>query len=246
MVDVPGIRGEGGELVLEDRDKGREIVRGLGKREELMQEEEGYWLEVVAEEEEVREALWKQGDGKAAGVNGLSGRVLKELWGVEWGRRVIMWVVGKSLSLGYVPKLFRDGIGVVMRKSKKDDYSLPSSYRVINLLDVWGKCLERVVVGRLKEWEREGLGEEQWCGRGGRSSLEAVVGLMMDWERGNGLGLLLCMDVKGGYENVGVRKMEERLVGLGVDEYLRRWVTSFLRERRSKVKMEVGWESGGF
>lgn len=209
MVDVPSIRGENGRMVVEDGEKGKAIIRGLGKREELAQEKEGFWRETRVEEEEVKEAVWKQGDGKAAGVNGLSGKVMKELWGEGWGREVIIWVVEKSLSLGYVPKKFRDGIGVVMSKPNKEDYSLPSSYRVINLLDVWGKCVERVVVGRLREWEKEGLKEGQWGGRKNRSSLEAVGGLMMDWERGNGLGLLLCMDVKGGYENVGVRKMEE-------------------------------------
>ena len=250
MVDVPAIRGEGGELVREDGEKGRAIVRGLGKREELKQEEEVFWEEVEVEEEEVKSAIWKQKDGKAAGVNGLSGRVMKELWKVEWGRKVIMWVVEKSLGLGYVPKQFRDGVGVVMRKPNKEDYSLASSYRVINLLDVWGKCLERVVVGRLEEWEKEGLGEEQWGGRKNRSSMEAVASLLMNWERGGGLGLMLCMDVRGGYENVGVRKMEERLKGLGVEEYLRKWISSFLRERRSRVKIgsRLGdwvWLKGG-
>ena len=44
--------------------------------------------------------------------------------------------------------------------------------------------------------------------------------------------------------------MEERLRGLGVEEYLRRWITSFLRERRSKVKIgsregEWTWLKGG-
>lgn len=141
------------------------------------------------------------------------------------------------MGLGYVPRQFRDGIGVVMRKPNKDDYSLPSSYRVINLLDVWGKEVERVVVNKLGQWEKEGLGEEEWGGRKYRSSLKVVEGLMMDWERGDGLGLMLCMDVKGGYENVGVRKMEERLKGLGVEEYLRRWIMSFLRERRRRVKI---------
>ena len=221
MVDVPAIRGENGDLVRDDKDKGREIVRGLGKREELKQEEEGYWEDIRLDEEEVEDALGKQKDRKAAGVKGLSGKVLKELWKEEWGKEVIIWVLERSLSLGYVPKQFRDGIGIVMRKPKKEDYSLPSSYRVINLLDVWGKCLERVVVRRLGEWEREGLGDEQWGGRRGRSSLEAVGKLMMKWEEGGGLGLLLYLDVKGGYENVGVRKMEERLEGLGVDRYLR-------------------------
>ena len=137
-----------------------------------------------------------------------------------------------------MPRQFRDGIGVVMRKPNKGDYRLASSYRVINMLDVWGKWLERVVVGRLGEWEKEGLGEKQWEGRRNRSSMEGVAGLMMSWERGGGLGLLLCMDVKGEYENVGVRKMEKRLMGLGVEVYLRKWVSSFLRERRSRVKIE--------
>ena len=83
MVDVPAIRGENGELVSDDKDKGREIVRGLGKREELEQEEEGYWEEVKLDREEVEEGLWRQKDRKAAGVNGLSGKVLKELWKEE-------------------------------------------------------------------------------------------------------------------------------------------------------------------
>ena len=250
MVDVPPIRDEGGVLVKEDREKGRAIVRGLGKREELEQEREGFWREVEVEEDEVEEMIRVQKDGKAAGINGLSGRVMKVLWKLDWGKRVVMWVVKKSLGLGYVPRQFRESIGVVMRKPNKGDYSLPSSYRVINLLDVWGKCLERVVVGRLSEWEREGLGEEQWGGRKGRSSLEAIASLMLEWERGGGLGLLLCMDVKGGYENVGVRKMDKRLEELGVDIYLRKWVSSFLRERRSKVKIgsrlgEWVWLKGG-
>jgi len=81
------------------------------------------------------------------------------------------------------------------------------------------------------------MGEEQWGAREERSSIKAVGKLMMSWERGGGLSLLLCMDVKGGYETVGVGKMVERLRGLGVEEYLRKWVSSFLRERRVKVRV---------
>ena len=94
------------------------------------------------------------------------------------------------------------------------------------------------MLGRLGECENKGLRDELWGGRRGRSSLEAGAGLVMDWERSNGLGLLLCMDMKESYENVGVRKMEERLGILRVKEYLRKWITSFLREWRSKVKIE--------
>ena len=74
-----------------------------------------------------------------------------------------------------MPRQFSDGIGVVKRKLNKDDYSLPSSYRVINLLDVWGKAVERVVVHKLEEWEEEGLGEEHRVG-------ENIVVVWSGWE----------------------------------------------------------------
>jgi len=93
-------------------------------------------MEVRVEEEEIKEALWKQGDGKAAGVNDLGGKVLKELWKEDWGKKVIKWVLEKGLGLEYVLSQFGEGIGVMRRKANKEDYSLPGSYRVINLLDV--------------------------------------------------------------------------------------------------------------
>ena len=77
MVDLPVIGGEDGVLVREDMEKGRAIVWGLGKREELKQEKEGLWEEVILEKVKVKEAVYKQRDGKAAGVNRLSGRVMK-------------------------------------------------------------------------------------------------------------------------------------------------------------------------
>jgi len=237
VVDVPGIRGEDGILVEEDGKKGEAILRGLGKREELDQEEEGFEGEVHLEEELVEECVFKQKDGKAVGINGIGGRTVKMVWKLGWGREVLMKIMRRSLELGYVPRRFRESIGVVMRKPKKPDYSLPGSYRVINLLDVVGKGLERVVVKLLGKWGQEGMGDEQWGAREGRSSMEAVGKLMMGWERGGGLGLLLCMDVKGGYENVGVWKMEERLKGLGVDEFLRKWVSAFLRDRRARERI---------
>jgi len=47
----------------------------------------------------------------------------------------------------------------------------------------------------------------------------------------------------GGYENVGVNKCVERLRGVGVEEYLVKWVSSFLRKR--EVKVRVGKRLGG-
>ncbi|PWW75931.1 hypothetical protein C7212DRAFT_320382, partial [Tuber magnatum] len=50
--------------------------------------------------------------------------------------------------------------------------------------------------------------------------MDVVGELYRQWEKEGKRGLLLCMDMKGGYENVGVEKMEGRLEGLGVERYL--------------------------
>jgi len=237
VVDIPGIKVGDGRVVEDDEEKGWAIVRGLGKREELSQEEEGFWEEVEVEEEEVKECVDKQGDRKAAGENELGGRVLKEVWKVDWCRRGLMGIVRGSLGMGFVCERWRRGVGIIMRKPNKPDYGLPSSYRIINLLDVVGKVVERLVARRLEKWGQVGMGDEQYGGRMGRSSLDGVGRLYKRWEEGGKRGVVLCMDVMGGYENVGVRKCVERLEGVGVERYLVKWVSSFLRERSVRVRV---------
>jgi len=195
------------------------------------------------EEEEVKEILEKQKDRKAVGENGLGGKVLKVAWRVEWCREMMMEIVKGSLGLGYVCERWRRSVRIIMRKPNKPDYGLLSSYRVINLLDVMGKLLERLVARRLERWGQEGMGDEQYGGRLGRSSLDGVGKLMKRWEEGDRKGMFLCMDVIGGYKNIGVNKCVKRLREVGVSEYLVKWVSSFLRER--VVRVRVGKRLGG-
>ena len=221
VVDLPRIKDEDGVWQEDDEGKGRAIVRGLGKWEELEQEEEGgEWdMEKVLEMEEIEEVMKKQKEKKAPGENGLGGRILKMWWDEERGKGMLWRIYDRSLRLGYLCKRWRRSVGVIMRQPNKPDYSKPNSYRIINLLDVVGKGMERIVVGRLEKWVQKGMGDEQFGARKGRSSMEAVGKLYRCWEEGGRKGILLCMDVMGEYENVGVRKMEERLKGLRVDMY---------------------------
>ncbi|RPA94663.1 hypothetical protein L873DRAFT_1700741 [Choiromyces venosus 120613-1] len=101
--------------------------------------------------------IGKQNDGKAAGWNGLGGKVWKKIWNIKEGREIIVWISKESLELGYVPKRFRKGVGIIMRKPNKLDYRLPSSYRIIMLLNTLGKGLERLVGRRLEEWGKKGM-----------------------------------------------------------------------------------------
>ena len=186
------------------------------------------------ERKEIEEVMRKQKEKKAPGENGLGGKILKMWWKEERGKETLWRIYDRSLRLGYLCKRWRRSVGVVMRKPNKPDYSKPNSYRIINLLDVVGKGLERIVVGRLEKWVQKGTGDEQFGARKGRSSMEAVGKLYRCWEEGGKRGILLCMDVMGGYENVGVGKMDERLEMLGVDMYLRKWVSSFFKRKGGK------------
>jgi len=148
-----------------------------------------------------------------------------------------MEIVRGSLKMGFVCERWRRSVGIIMRKPNKQDYRLPSSYRIINLLDVVGKVVERLVARRLERWGQEGMGDEQYGGRVGRSSLDGVGRLYKRWEEGGKRGVVLCIDVMGGYENVGVRKCVKRLEEVGVEKYLVKWVSSFLRERSVSVRV---------
>ncbi|PWW79509.1 hypothetical protein C7212DRAFT_310379, partial [Tuber magnatum] len=111
-----GVKGVGdfGKWVVGEEEKEREIIRGLGKREERDQEQEGFWERVELEEEEVEECRKKQGNRKAAGEDEIGGKVWKEIW-----------EEGKGRKIEYVPKQFRSVLGVVIRKLRKEDYGKP-------------------------------------------------------------------------------------------------------------------------
>jgi len=187
----------------------------------------------------------RQGDKKAAGRSGMGGQVLKEAFKVGWVREEIREVVKRSLQLGYVANSWRKSVGIIIRKPNKEDYRNPNSYRIINLLQVLGKVVERIVARRLEKWGPEGMGDEQYGGRGGRSCMDGVDRLYEKWEKGGKKGVLLCMNVRGGYENVGVGKCMERMRGLGVDEYLVKWGSSFLRDREVRVRVGNRVSGGG-
>ncbi|PWW77625.1 hypothetical protein C7212DRAFT_314847 [Tuber magnatum] len=120
--NLPEIEGEEGKRVVGEEEKGREIIRGLGKREEREQERKGFWERVELEEEELEECLKKQGNRKVAGEDEIGGKVWKKIWEEGKGRKVITGVLKWSLEIGYVPKQFGRALGVVMRKPRKEDY----------------------------------------------------------------------------------------------------------------------------
>lgn len=68
---------------------------------------------------------------------------------------------------------------IVLHKPSKEEYSAPDPYRLVSLLDTFGKSLEAVVEKRLSYWA-EILGilpDVQFTARSGRTAERAFVGV---------------------------------------------------------------------
>jgi hypothetical protein len=53
------------------------------------------------------------------------------------------------LDIGHHPTCWKQAIGVILKKPRKLDYSLPKAYKVISLLNYLGKVSERILAQRL-------------------------------------------------------------------------------------------------
>ncbi|GAA6039020.1 hypothetical protein NBRC10512_006209 [Rhodotorula toruloides] len=87
------------------------------------------------QEHEVESALRLARPFAAAGPNGIPNSVLQATWPALKTRLVPL--LAASLRLGHLPTSWRDATGVVLKKPKKEDYSLTKSYRLI--------CFERCI-----------------------------------------------------------------------------------------------------
>jgi len=77
----------------------------------------------------------------APGNDRISADILKVFW--QWDRQWITQLVRACIKTGYHPKIWKTGKGVVIPKPGKPDYAKMRAYRVIPLLDVICKLVER-------------------------------------------------------------------------------------------------------
>jgi hypothetical protein len=133
--------------------------------------------------------------------------------------------------------------GAVIAKPGKDDYSKVKSYRIICLLSVIGKCLERIIAdGISAQLEANGgLHWGQFGGRKQRSAVGAVAYVMnrthIAWNNGQIAGLLL-MDVRGAFDYVDHRRLLTTMVAKKLDGDLIEWTEDFLTNRTVQITVD--------
>ncbi|GBP33113.1 RNA-directed DNA polymerase from mobile element jockey [Eumeta japonica] len=84
----------------------------------------------------------------ASGIDGFTSDICQVA--IFWDLRLFLAVANKCLELGYFPRAWKVDAIKVIPKPGKDVYTYPKSYRLIRLLPVLNKTVERMLIGRLQ------------------------------------------------------------------------------------------------
>lgn len=132
----------------------------------------------------------------------------------------------------------------MLRKPGKADYSNPSAYRPIALLNTLGKTLESVIASRIRETaESYGLlPDTQYGARQGRATETALQQISEKihtiWGRNKRcVASLLSLDVSKAFDRVSHVRLAHNLRKRRIPEVLVAWVEDFLKERRIIIRL---------
>jgi len=114
----------------------------------------------------------------ASGDDRISAGTIKVFW--QWDCNRITQIVRAYIRLGHHPEIWKMEKGVVIPKQGKPDYSRVGAYRVITLLDVISKLLERAAAHLIADHleRKQGLYEGQFVCWKRRLCVDAVTVLM--------------------------------------------------------------------
>ena len=182
------------------------------------------------------EAAFKSFKGfKAPGLDKIRPVVLKHLDGKTMERISVLFNV--SLSLGYVPKVWRVAKVIITPKSGKDDYNDPRAFRSITLPSFILKALERVVAWHLEELGVVNRLSPRPHGFRNHHSMETALSEVVNvieasvMRGGNTL-------IQGAFDNVLTDKVIEGMRQKAVPEGIVDWHGYYLKNRN--VSMSLG------
>lgn len=189
-------------------------------------------------DEEIERAITRPNPNKAPGPDEIPFSVWRQL--LPHTREWIKWLYQASMSLGHVPRQWREASIVVLRKPGKKDYSNPRAYRPISLLPTISKGLESIVAARLSYMaERYNLLPNNHFGARKHRSSEQALNVLVEcihqaWKTGKVLSLV-TFDVQGAFNGVHRSVLCSRLRQAGIPEMMVAWIRSFCEGRAGKV-----------
>ncbi|KAK1801487.1 hypothetical protein P4O66_004511, partial [Electrophorus voltai] len=192
---------------------------------------------IITESDATRE-FKRVNSRKAAGSDGICGRVLKDC--ADQLAPVFTDIFNFSLTLGIVPSSFkRSTIGPV---PKKPPPSGLDDYRPVALTSVVMKCFDKLVRDFITSSLPASMDPLQFAYRHNRSTDDAIAHLLhttlthLDKGRGNYVKTLF-VDYSSAFNTIIPSKLTTKLEDLGLHTSLCDWLSNFLTDRPQSVRV---------
>ena len=183
---------------------------------------------IVTSCQDVKDVLLHLNVTKASGPDLISPRLLRE--GADILALPYSIIFNRSLDQGYFPSSWKEAN--VTHIYKKDDKSLPSSYRPISLLSQSAKVMERCVhkyhiLTPLQSGFVRGDSITYQLLHTYHKFCEAI-------DNGKGVRAVFC-DISKAFDRVWHKGLLHKLRGIGCSEKILLWFSSYLSDRRQRV-----------
>ncbi len=188
---------------------------------------------ITVTEDEVRRALKGVNIRKAAGPDGITGRVLRSCADQLAG--LFTSIFNESLATSVVPTSFKKSIIIPVPKNNKP--SCLNDYRPVALTSIVMKVFERLVKSHISSSIPVTLDPLQFAYRSNRSTDDAISHILhsslthIDSSNGN-YARLLFIDYSSAFNTIVPIKLTNKLTGLGPKHYTL-WLDSRLPHRQT-------------
>ena len=184
---------------------------------------------------ELHRAITKFKDGTAPGYDGISPKILKNLW-ISFPE-ILLAIYNACLRLNYMPYVWKTAIVRIIPKPGKDDYSKTNAYRPIGLLSTMGKAFERIIANRISGHllNNGHLSTSQFGFVAGRSTDHAVYNLNRDIESAmasNNHVALISLDIRGAFDHAWHPFIISQLIDYRTPIYLIKTMANYQMDRR--------------
>ncbi len=116
-----------------------------------------------------------------------------------------------------------------------------NDYRPVALTSIAMKCFERLVMSHIRSCLPTNLDPLQFAYRANRSTEDAISTLLhltlTHLENKNTYARILLMDFSSAFNTILPQQLVEKLLLLGLDSGVCRWIMNFLTERRQTVRV---------
>lgn len=187
--------------------------------------------------EEVRRAFLGVNPRKAAGPDGIPGRVLRDC--ADQLAEVFTSIFNISLSTCSIPKCLKSAIIVPIPKTTAVN-SL-NDYRPVALTSTIMKCFERLLLPHIKASLSPTLDQHQFAYKANRSTADAINTalhcVLTHLEHPGTYARLLFVDFSSAFNCIIPGRLVSKLYGLGISTNICRWIFDFLTDRPQSVRL---------